>query len=177
MFTLLSNIILGYRICSKHGVKFRPWRRVKYSNASFLVERKEDRVDYTIWCSASNLMFIPSLFHELAHCKDYKLTGFSKRYLLMELNFITKGRVQESVEDYSARLLSEVRANKYAIRYMKSCSMYSDNYQKDLEWAMTTYITHISNKYIADYHYQIMKVLRGELHEKRVHINTRWQSS
>ena len=168
MFKSLKNLILGYKICRKYNIKFKPWKRVSYSNASFQIDKREEDYLYTIWCSIFHPMFIPSLFHELAHCRDYNLTRFSKRYTHMEMNVIAKNKVEESVEDYSTRLFSEVRANKYAIRYMKSCKMYSEKYQKDLEWAMSTYIALISNKYIANYHYQIMKVLRGELHENNV---------
>lgn len=160
MFTIIKNLILGYKVCKKFNVKFIPWRRVKYSCASFQVV---DGKDYTIWCEVNNKMFIPSLFHELSHCIDYKHTKMKRKSsAVLDVEKI-KSELDLSEEDYKRTLESEVRANRYALKFLKSTGMWCQDYQDDLEWAMTTYIKYVDKLSIADYHYNTMKYLRGNL--------------
>lgn len=157
MLILIKNILLGYKVCGKFNVNFKPYKRVNYSPASFQV----DDNGYTIWCDITDRMFIPSLFHELAHCIDYKHTKF-KRKIVVKLDH---KRMIENLSmtdrEYSQVLASEVRANKYAVRFLKSAGLWCIKYQEDLECAMTTYITYVDKLNIADFHYNIMKYLRG----------------
>lgn len=154
----IKNLIMGYRICNKYNIKFYPWRRVSYSDASFQVN---DGSKYYIWADICSPMFIPSLFHELAHCMDYKHTEFRNK-VDVKVDFVRTVRdLGMSALEYRQLLLSEMRANKYAIKFLKSTGVWCQQYQDDLEWAMTTYVAYVDKTDIADYHYNTMKYIRG----------------
>lgn len=154
---LIKNLIVGYRICHKYNITFYPWRRVSYSEASFQIKNGK----YYIWTDIRSPMFIPSLLHELAHCMDYKHTKF-RNNINVKVDFARTIRdLGIGTSKYRQILSSEMVANKYAVRFLKSTGMWCQQYQDDLEWAMTTYVSYVDKMDIADYHYNTMKYIRG----------------
>lgn len=154
----LRNWIMGYRVCKKYGIRFYPLKRVSYSPASFRVVNDDD---YYIWCDIFDKYFMCSFFHELSHVWDYKHTKFCKVSLTVcDKNKLS--RLKMKPFEYRRVLKSEVRANRYTISILKATNNYNEDFQKDIEKAMTTYISYLDKSVIADYHYNTIRYLRGE---------------
>lgn len=176
MIEHLKRYIFAKKICNKYNIKFHPRTLGKSYCASYFIEWEGDS---NIYVPLDYPKFYESFFHELGHILDYRRTyGCTEgRYKRHQGAYLSKGSICVGTQlkrpyrglwhqDYSALLVNEAVASRYAIKALKSTGKFNKHSIKRLLKGYESYLRHIDSRYIADYHCKIVKYFNGEVNIK-----------
>lgn len=173
MLEYIKRYWFAKMVCRKYKITFVPDSMNNTSCASYTIEWKGKAHIY-VPLGYSN--FYEAFFHELGHILDYRRTygctkGRYDRYEGAKLGIgsINVGTQKEKPyknlfhQDYSALLVNEAVASRYAIKALKATNKLTKDSIPSLLKGYESYLRHIDPRYIAHYHTKIVKYFNGKV--------------
>lgn len=162
MFTWIRNWYLGYKVCKKYQLKFKPVFSSKIHGTYFYNRSVEVSILYP--------HFNEVLFHEIGHHIDYKLSDVRKVSTVSRIagSKLTYGTGADGYFIYT--LFCEARASRIAMRVLKSTGLVKSESFKLLTGknAFASYVSCVPHDTLqfkttlADLDYRLCKYIGGK---------------
>ncbi len=116
-------------------------------------------------------MLWETFFHELGHIMDLLQTKVYTKGIYGKKSLVVTPAKNSSIlaymstknrgDQYGDLLLSEAKASRYAVKYLKSTKRFNSKSLFDLNWSISTYTKGICKEQIADIDYKLIQYIKG----------------